>query len=120
MRNKTFKTDFVRNIYPFHFYISNEVQDDSEQQKEEQEKMRKMEKTKKWREENYLKEKENWETKRKEYSVRAARFADLKRRRREEKRKMENTRKVLESDDLWEEIGETNFVSLINKLLGQL
>ena len=42
----------------------------------------------------------------KEYSLRASRFADLKRKRREEKKRMEEAAKVLESDDLWQELSK--------------
>ena len=62
--------------------------------------------TERKKEENYRKEKEKWMAKKKEGHLRASRFADLKRRRREEKRKMEEARKVLETEDFWQELGE--------------
>ena len=68
--------------------------------------MKKVEEKKRRRQEDYEIEKEKWLRNKKEYSLRASRFADLKKKRREEKRKMEEARKVLEGDDLWQELGE--------------
>lgn len=69
--------------------------------------------TERKKEENYRKEKEKWMAKKKEGHLRASRFADLKRRRREEKRKMEEARKVLETEDFWQELGEQKINELI-------
>ena len=68
--------------------------------------MKKLEEKRRRRQEDHEREKEKWLKNKREYSLRASRFADLKRKRREEKRKMEEARKVLEEDDLWEELGE--------------
>lgn len=84
--------------------FSDDVDDDIERQKLEKENMKKVEEKKRRRQEDYEREKEKWLRNKKEYSLRASRFADLKRKRREEKRKMEEARKVLEGDDLWQEL----------------
>ena len=87
-------------------FDSDEVDDDVERRELENENMKKVEEKKRRRQEDYEIEKEKWLRNKKEYSLRASRFADLKKKRREEKRKMEEARKVLEGDDLWQELGE--------------
>ena len=87
-------------------FDSDDLDDVVERQKLEKENIKKVEEKKRRRQEEYEREKEKWLKNKKEYSLRASRFADLKKKRREEKRKTEEARKVLEGDDLWEELGE--------------
>ena len=87
-------------------FDSDDVDDDVERQELDNENLKKIEENKRRRQEHYEIEKEKWLRNKKEFSLRASRFADLKKKRREEKRKMEEARKVLEADDLWQELGE--------------
>ena len=68
---------------------------------------------KKRKEENYLREKEKWRQKRAESSKRASRFLELKRKRSNEKLKEQETKKILQTDDLWEELGQYSRNSLL-------
>ena len=43
---------------------------------------------------------------------RASKFAELKRKRSEEKQKEADKNKILQSDDLWEELGTVNIILL--------
>lgn len=74
------------------------------QKQREEESRRKVEEEKKKKEEEYLRNKEKWKQKREECSKRVSRFAELKRKRSDEKRKEEEARRVLQSEDLWEEL----------------
>ena len=64
-----------------------------------------LEEEKKRKEEEYQREREKWRKKKEECSKRASKFADLKRRRVEERKKQEEAKKILETEDMWEELG---------------
>ena len=68
------------------------------------------------KEENYLREKEKWRQKRVESSRRASKFLELKRKRSNEKLKEQETKKILQTDDLWEELGQysRNYLQFIS------
>jgi len=91
-------------------FVEDEELERQKQQKEEAK--RKLEEEKKKKEEEYLRNKEKWRQKREECSKRVSRFAELKRKRSDEKRKEEEARKVLQSEDLWEELGQQFYQQL--------
>ena len=62
--------------------------------------------------ENYLIEKEKFRRKREEYAKRASKFNELKRKRCEEKKRADEAKKLLSSEDVWEELGTKINVNL--------
>jgi len=54
--------------------------------------------------ENYIIEKEKFRRKREEYAKRASKFNELKRKRCEEKKRADEAKKLLSSEDVWEEL----------------
>ena len=67
-------------------FDSDDVDDDVERQELDNENLKKIEENKRRIQEHYEIEKEKWLRNKKEFSLRASRFADLKKKRREEKR----------------------------------
>ena len=57
-------------------------------------------------EEENIKQKEKWRKKREEYSKRASKFNELRRKRSEEKKRADEAKRVLSSEDVWEELGK--------------
>lgn len=83
--------------------VSNE---DDELERRRQIEADRLEEEKKTKEEEYQREREKWRKKKEECSKRASKFADLKRRRVEERKKQEEAKKILETEDMWEELDQ--------------
>ena len=79
--------------------------EDDELERRRQIEAHRLEEEKKRKEEEYQREREKWRKKKEECSKRASKFADLKRRRVEERKKQEEAKKILETEDMWEELG---------------
>lgn len=79
------------------------IGDERRDQSEGDLKMKQEEENKKKKLENYIGEKEKLRKKKEEYSKRASKFNELKRRRYAEKKRANEAKKLLSSEDVWEE-----------------
>ena len=68
--------------------------------------------------ENYIAEKEKLRKKKEEYFKRASKFNELKRKRYAEKKRADEAKKVLSSEDVWEELGKILMIFSINHRFG--
>ena len=82
----------------------------------ENENMKKVEEKRRRRQEDHEREKEKWLRNKREYSLRASRFADLKRKRREEKRKMGKNKADEQGNMCWRELGRRGRKEVIGEM----